>query len=285
MDLQNILDIIKSQIALYAPKVVLALIVLFVGLRLIKLTLNITSKAFEKKDVEKSLRGFLLSFISISLKVLLIISVASMLGIATTSFIAVLGAAGLAVGLALQGSLANLAGGVLIILFKPFKVGDLIECQGEKGVVQDIQIFCTTLNTADNVRIILPNGPVASSSMKNFSANSLRRVDFSFGIGYEDNFKAASKIISDLASAHSKVLNDPAPFIRLGELADSSVNITTRLWVKAEDYWDVHFDMLESVKAKFDEEGISIPYPQQDIHLKGVLTDIKSTLLGKDINA
>jgi len=198
--------------------------------------------------------------------VALIISIAGMVGIEMTSFVAILGAAGLAVGLAMQGTLQNFAGGVMILLFKPYKVGDFIDAAGHMGTVKEIQIFNTILNTPDNKIIIIPNGTLANSSMTNFSTMETRRVDFSFGIGYGDDFEKAKAIIQDIISKDERIHKDPKPFARVGELADSSVNITTRVWVNA-DYWDVHFDMIENVKKRFDAEGISIPYPQMDVHL------------------
>ena len=193
-----------------------------------------------------------------------------MVGIETTSFVAILGAAGLAVGLALQGSLANFAGGVLILMFKPFKVGDLIEAQGFIATVKEIQIFNTILKTADNRIVIIPNGSLSNGSMVNINQESTRRVDFVFGIGYEDDIDKAKSILNTLADNDSRVLKDPAKVIVLSELADSSVNFTVRLWAKTEDYWGVYFDMQEAVKKSFDQQGISIPYPQQDVHMHQV---------------
>ena len=198
---------------------------------------------------------------------MLIVSVIGQLGVETTSFIAVLGAAGLAVGLALQGTLQNFAGGVIILLLKPFKVGDFVDVGGHMGTVKEIQIFTTIMVTPDNKVIIIPNGGLANASMTNFSAMPTRRVDFSFGIGYGDDFEKAKSLIKGLIDADSRILKDPEPFVRVGELADSSVNITTRVWVNSADYWAVHFDMIENVKKTFDKEGVSIPYPQMDVHM------------------
>lgn len=249
------------------PDFLLAIIVLLIGLWVIKLITKGLNKVMEKADVEVSLHKFLSSLAGIGLKVLLLISVASMMGIATTSFVAILGAAGLAVGLALQGSLANFAGGVLILLFKPFKVGDVIETQGFTAKVHEIQIFNTILKTPDNKTIIVPNGPVSNGSIVNYSTEARRRVDFTFGIGYDDDIAKAKTLLTKLFTEDSRVLKDPEPFVALGELADSSVNFTVRAWVNADDYWGLHFDMHEKVKLAFDANQISIPYPQQDIHL------------------
>lgn len=252
---------------MYAPKVLLALVVLFIGLRIIKIAERALNKGMEKANTDASLRKFLSSLLSVLLKVILIISVASMIGIATTSFVAILGAAGLAVGLALQGSLANFAGGVLILFFKPFKVGDFIETQGHLGVVHSIQIFNTILKTPDNKTIIIPNGQVSSGSITNFSAEDKRRVDMVFGIGYQDDIAKAKKILTSLIGEDKRILKEPEPLVVVSELGDSSVNFTVRVWANSGDYWGIFFDMQEKVKLTFDKEGISIPFPQRDVHL------------------
>jgi len=219
-----------------------------------------------KRNLDASLIPFLSSIIGIILKAALFISVAGMIGIEMTSFVAILGAAGLAVGLVLQGTLQNFAGGVMLLLFKPFKVGDVLSAQGFTGSVKEIQIFNTIMATPDNRIIIIPNGGLANSAMTNFSTMDTRRVDFSFGIGYDDDFEKAKSLIRSLIDADSRILKDPEPFVRVGELADSSVNITTRVWVNAADYWAVHFDLIENVKKTFDKEKVSFPYPQMDVH-------------------
>ncbi len=254
-------------VVVYGSQVLLALAALVVGWWLIKMAVNVIDRALERRDVDATLRRFLHSLTNIGLKTLLVISVASMVGIATTSFIAVLGAAGLAVGLALQGSLANFAGGVLVMMFRPFKVGDYIETCGHAGTVSEIQIFNTILKTPDNKTIIVPNGPVANSSITNYSTESTRRVDMVFGISYNDNIDTAKETLRKLVDADARILREPEPAILLGELAESSVNFTLRLWVDAKDYWGVYFDMHEAVKKAFDEGGISIPFPQQDVHM------------------
>lgn len=251
----------------YGPQLLMAIITLVIGLWIIKFIVRIADKAMTRAKLELSLQRFLASFIGIILKVLLIISVASMVGIATTSFIAILGAAGLAVGLALQGSLANFAGGVLILLFKPFKVGDFIDAQGYMGTVHAIQIFNTILKTPDNKTIIIPNGPLSNGSMTNFSTEPTRRVDMTFGIGYEDDIAKAKSVLNRLVTEESRVLKEPAFQIVVGELGESSVNFTVRVWCNASDYWGIYFDMQEKVKYAFDKEGISIPFPQRDVHL------------------
>jgi small conductance mechanosensitive channel len=252
---------------LYIPKVLLAIITLLVGLWVIKMIAKAIQKALERSQVELTLRRFLGSFASSMLKILLVISVISMLGVQMTSFIAILGAAGLAVGLALQGSLANFAGGVLVLLFRPYKVGDVIEAQGYIGSVHSIQIFNTVLKTYDNKTIIIPNGDISNASIVNYSAEPKRLVDISIGIGYEDDIDKARDIVFELISKDNRILQDPAPTVRVKELGDSSVNFTVRMWCESAHYWDIFFDMHEKVKKAFDANGISIPYPQQDVHL------------------
>jgi len=252
----------------YGPKLLLAIVTLLIGMYVINTFVRFLKKTMVKRDVDPSLVPFTSSLANVVLKAMLLISVASMVGIQTTSFVAILGAAGLAVGLALQGSLANFAGGVLILLFKPFKVGDVIETQSFLGTVKGIQIFNTVMNTFDNKKIIIPNGAVASGPIINYSAEDIRRVDMEFGIGYGDDIKKAKNILAQLIAADSRVMNEPAePFIALKELGESSVNFVVRVWSKSEDYWGIYFDMQENVKLTFDKEGISIPFPQRDVHL------------------
>jgi small conductance mechanosensitive channel len=248
-------------VILYSPKLVTGLIVLFIGLWIVKLLTKLTAKTLQRSKVDHSLEKFVTDLVTVLLKILVFISVASMVGIKMTSFIAILSSMAFAVGLAMQGSLGNFAGGVLIILFKPFKVGDLIEAQGYTAVVSSIQVFHTVLKTADNKTIILPNGPLSNGTIMNYSTEGNRRVDLVFGISYDANFKDAQKVITDIVADDKRILKDPAPFARVGELAESSVNIIVRVWVKAEDYWDVHFDLIETVKSKFEENKIEIPYP------------------------
>ncbi len=265
--------LLQDMIALagtYLPKVALAILTLIVGLWIIKSIVRLLDRSLEKKDLEVSLRSFFVSLGSVLLKVMLVLSIASMVGVETTSFIAVLGAAGFAIGLALQGSLSNFAGGVLILLFKPFKVGDFIEAQGFSAVVRDIQIFHTILKTGDNKTVILANGPLAGGSIVNYSTEPQRRVDMVFGIGYGDDIEKAKQIIQGLIDKHELILKEPESLIVVSELADSSVNITVRVWCNSGDYWAIYFGMQERVKLTFDAEGINIPYPQQDVHLHKV---------------
>ena len=251
----------------YAPKVVLAVITLIVGLWLIRLISKVTRKSMEKTKTDKTLIPFITNLLSWILKVLLFISVASMIGIATTSFIAVLGAAGLAIGLALQGSLANFAGGVLILIFKPYNVGDLVESQGHLGVVKEVQIFNTILLTPSNKRVIIPNGAVSNGSIVNYSAEGILRVDLVIGIAYESDIPKAKEVLYKVMADHELVLEDPALQVAVSELADSSVNLVVRPWCKAGDYWQVYFDITEAAKVGLEASGITIPFPQRDVHI------------------
>jgi small conductance mechanosensitive channel len=255
-----------DMMVLYLPKVITALIVLIIGLWIVKLIVKGFNRASSHSKMDTSLQKFLSSLFSMTLKVLVVISVISMLGVETTSFIAVLGAAGLAVGFALQGSLSNFAGGVLILIFKPFKVGDFITGAGHSGTVHSVEVLATTLKTPDNKTIIIPNGELSGSSVINYSAENTRRVDFVFGIGYNDDMKTAKGIIKSVLEKDKRIHKEPEPFIAIGNLGDSSVDITVRVWVNSADYWSVHFDTIEAVKEEFDKEKISIPFPQMDIH-------------------
>jgi len=251
----------------YGPKLIGAIIVWIIGSWIVKRLTKFFGKFIAKKDIDKSLQSFFKSFVGGLLKVILVITVLGMLGVEMTSFIALLGAAGLAVGMALSGTLQNFAGGVMILIFKPFKVGDFVEAEGYQGIVKDIQIFNTILTTLDNKTIIIPNGGLSTSSMTNFSTEPLRRVDWTFGIGYGDDTDKARGTLMRLMEEDSRVLKDPAPFVAVSELADSSVNFATRAWIKSEDYWDVFFDMNDKVYKTFNAENLSIPFPQMDVHV------------------
>ena len=251
----------------WGPKLAGAILALIIGLWLANTIAGGLSRRMEKSEVDPSLRPFLKSLVSTLLKVLVVVSVLGMVGIQMTSFIAILGAAGLAVGMALSGTLQNFAGGVMILIFKPFKVGDFIEAQGYAGTVNAIQIFNTILKTPDNKTIIIPNGGLSTASMVNYSTEPTRRVDWTFGIAYGDDIDKAKEVLRSLLATNESVLKDPAPFVELAELADSSVNFTVRAWVNAADYWTVHFYMLDMVYRRFAEEGLNIPFPQMDVHL------------------
>ena len=250
----------------YLPKLALAIVTLIIGLWIVKAIVGAIGRTMENRGVDPSLQPFLRNLISTLLKIMLVISVAGMIGIQMTSFIAILGAAGLAVGMALSGTLQNFAGGVMILIFKPFKVGDFVEAQGFAGVIKEIQIFNTIMKTGDNKTVIIPNAPLSSGAMVNYSTEPQRRVDMTFGIGYGDDIDQAKSVIKRLIDADSRILKDPASMVAVKELADSSVNFVVRVWVKAADYWGVFFDMQETVKKEFDKENISIPYPQMDVH-------------------
>ncbi|MEM9624185.1 MAG: mechanosensitive ion channel domain-containing protein [Pseudomonadota bacterium] len=268
--MQGYVDTAIEMAIQYGPQLILAILVLIIGLWVINRVVRLVGTGLEKSETDTTLAKFLGSLTSVILKALLFISVASMVGIETTSFIAILGAAGLAIGLALQGSLANFAGGVLVLLFRPYKVGDFVDAQGVAGTVAEIQIFNTVIKTPDNKRIIVPNGAISNGIITNFSAEPTRRVDFVFGIGYNDDIAKAKATLLRIFGEDDRIHNDPEPFVVVSELADSSVNFTCRVWVDAGDYWGVYFDAIEKVKLVFDNENISIPYPQTDVHLHQV---------------
>jgi len=251
----------------FGPRLIGAIITLIIGWWIIGIIQRSVRKNFEKREMEPSLRGFLNSIIGILLKILLLISVIGMIGVQMTSFIAILGAAGLAVGMALSGTLQNFAGGVIILLFKPFKVGDYIEAQGHAGSVNEIQIFNTILKTPDNKTIIIPNGGLSTGSMINYSTEPRRRVDFVFGIGYGDDVDKAKQVLKKLIDEDERILQEPAPFIAVKELGDSSVDLVVRAWAESSHYWGIYFDMHEKVYKSFDKEGLNIPFPQMDVHV------------------
>ena len=265
MDMSNLTETAMT----YGMKAVTAVVVLVVGLMVIKMITGLVGRTLTARKVDPTLNPFLKGLVSMGLKAALIISILGMVGVKTTSFVAILGAAGLAVGMALQGSLGNFAGGVLILIFKPFKVGDVVEAQGYTGGISEIGIFCTTMKTPDNKTIIIPNGPLAGGSMVNYSTEATRRVDWTFGIAYGDDLKKAQQTLMAILEADSRILKDPGAFARVGELADSSVNFTVRAWVNSADYWNVHYDVIEKVKTTFDEQGLNFPFPQQEVHVVG----------------
>ena len=248
-------------------KILLAIVVFLVGRWIVRRLNKLLAKILEKRHVEASLSTFVKSLVNITLTLLLIIVVIGVLGIETSSFIALFASAGVAIGMALSGTLQNFAGGVMILLFKPFKVGDTIEAQGQSGTVREIQIFNTILATPDNKIIIIPNGGLSTGLMKNYSREATRRVDWEFGIAYGDDYTKAKAVIARLLDADGRVLKNPAYFIALASLGESSVNIVVRAWVNAGDYWGVYFDMNEKVYKTFAEENLNIPFPQLDVHL------------------
>ena len=261
--MEKYFDNLKKLVIEYTPKILVALAILIIGLLVIKLVIKVAKKAMAKSGIDVTLQKFLGNLIGWALKILLIIAVISKLGVETTSFAAIIAAAGLAVGLALQGSLANFAGGILIMIFKPFKLGDFIEAQGESGTVKEIEIFTTKLNTTDNKEIIIPNGTLSNGNIVNYSTEATRRVDFTFGVGYDSDIKKTKDILYGILDEHPLVLKTPVAAVNLSELGDSSLNFFTRGWVKKEDYWTVKFEVMEQAKEAFDKAGIDIPYPHR----------------------
>jgi len=257
----------KSFMIDVATQFAIAAAILIVGLWLAKRIKNIIANLMIKRGVDTMLASFVSSIAHVLIAAFVLIAALGHLGIETTSLVAIIGAAGLAIGLALQGSLANFASGVMIITFRPFKVGDFVEAGGAVGVVEGIQIFSTQMRTGDNKTIIVPNANITSNTITNYSTKDTRRVDLVFGIGYDDDIKKAKDLLHDIVSKDERILKDPETVIAVSELADSSVNFIVRPWVNAADYWGVYWDLTEAVKLRFDAEGISIPYPQQDVHM------------------
>lgn len=254
----------------YALKIIFAIIILIIGLWLTKKIVKISKKIMAKKDIDETLQKFLGDLLSWILKILVFITAISQVGVETTSFVAILGAAGLAVGLALQGSLANFAGGALIMIFKPFKVGDLIEAQGEIGVVKEIQIFVTKISSPGNKLVIIPNGTLSNGNIKNYTELGMLRVDLTFGVSYDADIKKTKEVLMEVLTSNDKVLKDPAPGVMVSELADSSVNFAVRPWATPANYWDVYFETIEATKYALDKAEIEIPYPHQvEIHKQG----------------
>lgn len=254
----------------YGLKIIGAFIIFIVGKWVAKWFRNGVVKLMYKSNVDSTLISFVQSIVYILLMIVVILAALNALGVDTTSFAAILAAAGLAIGLALQGTLGNIGSGALIISFRPFNVGDVVTIGGETGTVAAISMFATILHTPDNKVVTVLNTSVTGGNITNFSARETRRLDLTFGIGYDDDLKLAKSVLEDIIKADERVLADPAPFVGVKELGDSSVNFAFRPWVKSEDYWNVHFDMMEKVKLTFDEKGISIPYPQMDVHLNKI---------------
>jgi small conductance mechanosensitive channel len=247
----------------YGIKIIGAILIWIIGSWIIKKILKATRKIMTKSNYDESLQKFLINLLSWGLKIMLVITLLGTLGVPTTSFAAIIAAAGLAVGLALQGSLGNFAGGVLIMIFKPFKIGDLIEAQGEVGVVKQIEIFTTKITGLSNREIIVPNGALSNGNIINYTTEGTRRVDLTFGVGYDSDIKKTKDVLMNVLTSHPKVLKDPAPTVNVSELADSSVNFAVRPWANAEDYWAVYLGITEDVKEALDKAGIEIPYPHQ----------------------
>lgn len=267
-DTKNLVSYLIEKMYEFIPNLISAVLILVVGLWMIGMINKVFKKMMVRREVEITLRKFLANLINWLLKALLFIVVIQKLGVQNSSFVAILGAAGLAVGLALQGSLSNFAGGVLILLFKPFKVGDFIEAKGIKGTVKEISIFSTSINTFGNELAIVPNGPLYNDNIINYSKEENRRANIIAGIGYSSDIKKAKEILLEIARFNEKILQDPAPVVYVAELADSSVNLSLRFWSKNEDYWDMYFFVMEEIKLRFDQNGIEIPFPQRDIYVK-----------------
>ena len=259
----NIVEILGS----YAFSLVMALLIFIIGKWAVNKIVALLGKVLRKvKGMDETLIKFLENIVYYALMIVVLLTALGKLGVETTSFLAILGAAGLAIGLALKDSLGNFASGVMIIMFKPFKVGDVVTAAGVTGSVSEVGIFNSVFTTPDNQKIIIPNGAITSGSITNINANDTRRVDLVVGIGYEDDIKKTKDVLNDIISSHEKVLLDKGITVAVSELADSSVNFVVRAWVKTPDYWDVKFALTETIKLRFDAEGISIPFPQQDVH-------------------
>ncbi len=259
---------IYEYLATYWLQVLGAIIILVVGRWLAKVISNLVAKAMTKAKVESTLTSFVQHLCQITLLVFVVIAALQKLGVPVGNFVVVIGAAGLAIGFALQGSLSNFAAGIMLIIFKPFKVGDFVELAGKMGTVKEIQIFNTVLNSPDNVRVIIPNGQVTGGNIMNFTVNGTRRIDLVIGVSYDDNLKKTREVIDGVLAGDKRILKDPAYTIAVSELADSSINFVVRPWVNATDYWSVRFDLIEGIKLALDKNDITIPYPQHDVHMK-----------------
>lgn len=270
LNIEKIVETISLYVSAYAFKLLAAIIIFIIGKWLSRKIAVLLSKLLQKNNVDVTLVNFLENIVYYTLMVVVVIAAVGQLGVNTTSFLTIVGAAGLAVGLALKDSLSNFASGVMLILFRPFRVGDFVNAGGMAGTVDSITIFNTILNTPDNQRIIIPNSSVTSSVITNVTANPTRRVDLVMGISYDDDILKAKQIMETIIKEDERILTDPAPKIAVSELADSSVNIVLRPWVNTVDYWNVYFDLTEKIKIAFDKEGITIPYPQQDVHMHTV---------------
>ncbi len=264
----NVGEWFLNLIASLGAKILIGLLVLTVGLFLTRKVKNFIKTSIKLEKIDPSLRTFLASFVTIGLYIVLFITLAMIMGIPATSFITVLATCGAAIGLALQGSLSNFAGGIMILLFKPFKVGDYIETAGEGGTVSAITVVYTVLLTPDNKTITIPNGTLTNSVIKNYSTEKNRRVDFLFSVDYSCDSEQVKKIIENVITSHPKALKKPESMVRISQYGDSSINYTARVWVKCADYWDVYFDVMETVKKEFDANNITIPFPQMDVHVK-----------------
>jgi small conductance mechanosensitive channel len=266
--LSTIYEHLKDFLADYWLKIIGAVLIFVVGRWLAKVISNLVAKAMTKAKIDATLTSFVQHLCQIALLVFVIIAALQKLGVPVTNFVVVIGAAGLAIGFALQGSLSNFAAGIMLIIFKPFKVGDFIEAAGKMGTVKEIQIFNTVLNSPDNVRVIIPNGQVTGGNIMNFTVNGTRRIDLVVGVSYGDDLKKTQQVIKEVITSDNRILKEPAYTVAVSELGDSSVNFVVRPWVNAADYWSVRFDLIEKIKLALDKNGITIPFPQRDIHMK-----------------
>lgn len=264
---EEITSMFETYVIPWGLNIIFALLIFIVGKFAVGIIVSLVKKLMGKAKMDSILVNFICAIINSILLLFVVIAALDQLGVNTTSLIALIGAAGLAIGLALQGSLQNLASGVMLIVFRPFTDGDFVEAGGANGVVEEIGIFTTKMRTGDNKEIIIPNGQIFSSNITNYSARTTRRVDMVFGIGYDDDIRKAKDILAGIIAADDRILKEPEPLIAVGELADSSVNFNVRPWVNSKDYWAVYYDLNEKVKLAFDENGVSIPYPQMDVHL------------------
>ncbi len=267
MEYEKYLEKAYELLTLYGLKLIAALVIFVIGRWVAKIVGKIIERVMKRKDIDPTIIAFVSNLSNMVLLAFVVIAALSQVGIQTTSFIALLGAAGLAIGLALQGSLSNFAAGFLMIIFRPFRVGDYVEVAGVEGDVEEILIFTTTLKTKDNKIIIIPNAQISNGNIINYTSAGIRRVDMVFGIGYGDDIDQAKTLFMETIKSDSRILDDPAPQVALSELGDSSVNFVVRPWVNAVDYWDVMFDVTEAVKKRMDAQGLSIPFPQQDVHM------------------
>jgi len=264
---EQIIALIQTYLAEYGLKVLAAIAILIIGRIVAGWVRRLVDRLMKKGGTDDTVVGFVSSLAYIGVMAFVVVAALGQLGIQTTSFIAILGAAGLAIGLALQGSLSNFAAGFLMLIFRPFRAGDFIEGAGVAGIVEKIEMFTTTMRTGDNKTIIVPNSSLAGGNIINYSAKETRRVDLTVGASYDADIKHVRQVLQGIIAADERVMQDPAPMIAVGELADNSVNFVVRVWVKSGDYWGVFFDTTEAVKIRFDEEGIGIPYPQRDVHM------------------
>ena len=263
----NLWNQLSELLSSFGISLFIALSILIIGRQVVKILIKVISTALERSNTEDTVRIFVTNLLNTLLMIVVFIAAINQLGIQTTSIIAVLGAAGLAIGLALQGSLSNFAAGILIVIYRPYKVGDYIQADNHLGTVDDIQIFSTVLKTPDNKLVIVPNGSIMNGSIVNFSNQDKRRVDIIASCSYEDDIDKVKSVLADILSKDDRILNEPKPRIAVSELADSSVNFIVRPWVKNSDYIDVYYSLLEEIKKSFDREGIAIPYPQTDVHI------------------